>query len=445
MAASKERFRIFVSCSVSEKEVAIAVVDALQRLLSDYADIFLSTGMEHLGSEWMGRIRDEIEKSDLFLLLVSAGATSQSYSGFELGLFQASMLESRSEKRALALFSPEVQVPAMLSEVQNARALPEDIERLLTDLWKIVHDRTPSRGSDHRNDLDKVREIIRESSAKISDAFIQRTADETAIDGYVPDELKVKFELPSPTTTELPNDAMISSTNMEIFGLQKTAPSRIGWTWEAYIDHARKDTLNPEWPRELETACIDFATGGLGFFKHTYKSAYTRKTYQPMVYRALLAKTGGPLRKNYTVTIHLIETSGPEVETPKIDDKLVFVVAAFNDESEVIYEGIRAAAESQQLIAKRVKDEIGDYQITERVLEMIRSARLVVCDLSFERPNVYFELGFARGIGKKVITIARKNSIIHFDVKDWTCLFYSDSRQIERDLRSRFQAELGNK
>src|SRR5205823_3540922 len=126
-------------------------------------------------------------------------------------------------------------------------------------------------------------------------------------------------------------------------------------------------------------------------FRHTYKSAYTRKTYQPAIYGALLAKTGGLQRKSYTVTIHLIETSGPEIEPPKIDDNLVFVITAFNEDSEVIYEGIRAAAESLHLTAKRVKDEIGDYQITERLLNMIRSARLVVCDLSFERPNVYFE------------------------------------------------------
>jgi hypothetical protein len=76
---------------------------------------------------------------------------------------------------------------------------------------------------------------------------------------------------------------------------------------------------------------------------------------------------------------------------------------------------------------------------------MIRSARLVVCDLTFERPNVYFELGFARGIGKKVITIARKATTIHFDVKDWTCIFYSDSREVERDLRARFEIELNRK
>lgn len=63
-------------------------------------------------------------------------------------------------------------------------------------------------------------------------------------------------------------------------------------------------------------------------------------------------------------------------------------------------------------------------------------------DLSHERPNVYFELGFARGLGKAVITIAREGTSIHFDVKDWTFISYIDSRLLERDLKKRFQFEL---
>jgi len=314
----------------------------------------------------------------------------------------------------------------------------------LTDLWTIVRDRSLSSVSDYKNG-ERIRNTVEECSAKISAAFDQIVVSETRIDDYRPDELKVSFTLPSLSTRELPNESLVSSTRMEIFGLQETDSNLEHWRWDTYIDQARRDAANPEWPKELDKACIDFATGRLSNFSHTYKSTYTGKTYQPIVYRHLLQKTGGPHGKSYAVTIQMIETSSGETEFLKIDDNLVFVIAAFNEESEVIYEGIKAAADSVQLNAKRVKDVIGDYRITEQLLNMIRSARLIVCDLSFERPNVYFELGFARGIGKTVITIARKAAPIHFDVKDWTCIFYNDSREVERDLRTRFQIELGTK
>jgi nucleoside 2-deoxyribosyltransferase len=121
---------------------------------------------------------------------------------------------------------------------------------------------------------------------------------------------------------------------------------------------------------------------------------------------------------------------------------LVFVLSAFTPEMDPAYHAISAAAKTVGLRAARVKDVKGDYRITEQILVMIRQARLIVADLTNDRPNVYFELGFARGIGKKVITILRSGSQPHFDVYDWAYLEYIDSRPLEKDLLERFRMEL---
>ena len=121
---------------------------------------------------------------------------------------------------------------------------------------------------------------------------------------------------------------------------------------------------------------------------------------------------------------------------------LVFVIMPFSPEMDPIFEGIRAAAKENNLVAERVKDVQGDYKITEKIMEMIHAARMIVADLTHERPNVYFELGYARGMGKTVITIARKKTKLHFDIKDWTCEFYTDSRIVENCLTKRFNFEL---
>ena len=75
---------------------------------------------------------------------------------------------------------------------------------------------------------------------------------------------------------------------------------------------------------------------------------------------------------------------------------------------------------------------------------MIKSARLVVADLTLERPNVYFELGYARGLGKPVVTIAKQGTNVHFDVKGWIYIEYSDSRVLEKKLKTRFEHELSS-
>jgi len=121
---------------------------------------------------------------------------------------------------------------------------------------------------------------------------------------------------------------------------------------------------------------------------------------------------------------------------------LVFVLSAFTPDMDPAFHAIAAAAKAVGLRAERVKDVKGDYRITEQILVMIRQARLIVADLTNDRPNVYFELGFARGIGKKVVTILRSGTQPHFDVYDWNYLEYIDSRPLEKDLLDRFRLEL---
>ncbi|MEA2095706.1 MAG: hypothetical protein U9P73_03285, partial [Candidatus Cloacimonadota bacterium] len=134
--------------------------------------------------------------------------------------------------------------------------------------------------------------------------------------------------------------------------------------------------------------------------------------------------------------------SNSSVLTNPIDSKLVFVIISFQDDMNPVFDGIKAAGDTFGLNVKRVKDVIGDYKITDQVIQMINSANFIVTDLTHERPNIYFELGYARGLGKTVITIARKGTNVHFDVKDWNYIEYTDSRVLEEDLRKRFEHEL---
>lgn len=137
-----------------------------------------------------------------------------------------------------------------------------------------------------------------------------------------------------------------------------------------------------------------------------------------------------------------VDVRRPARQSTVTNSKLIFVITAFRDDLDPIFEGIEAAGRAVGLDVKRVKDVPGDYRITDQLICMIHEARLIVADLTHERPNVYFELGYARGLGKTIVTIAREGTPIHFDIKDWTYLTYIDSRILERDIRKRFEFEL---
>ena len=130
------------------------------------------------------------------------------------------------------------------------------------------------------------------------------------------------------------------------------------------------------------------------------------------------------------------------VKSEVIDETLIFMITSYEADMEPIFEAVKAAAEAVGLRAERVKDVPGDYRITDKMLAGIRSARLLVADLTHERPNVYFELGYARGLGKSVVTILRSGTKAHFDVQDWTYIEYMDSRPLEGALVERFRYEV---
>jgi hypothetical protein len=62
--------------------------------------------------------------------------------------------------------------------------------------------------------------------------------------------------------------------------------------------------------------------------------------------------------------------------------------------------------------------------IVDRIMDGIRGASFIIADLSLERPNVYLEVGYAWGMNKPVILVAREGQRLHFDLSHHKCLFY---------------------
>ncbi|MBD3306762.1 TIR domain-containing protein, partial [candidate division KSB3 bacterium] len=89
-----------------------------------------------------------------------------------------------------------------------------------------------------------------------------------------------------------------------------------------------------------------------------------------------------------------------DLVSEEVEPDLVFVIIAdFSTDMDPIFEGIKEAGAKNNLRVERIKHIDGDYKIIEIIIEMIRKARFIVADLTYQRGNIYFELGFARGLG----------------------------------------------
>jgi len=119
------------------------------------------------------------------------------------------------------------------------------------------------------------------------------------------------------------------------------------------------------------------------------------------------------------------------------DPAYVFVMMALTPPDPLIEDAYRAieracAASGQRV--ERVDRAPFTGEITEKILSSIELAGTIVADITHERPNVYYEVGFAHGRGKKVILTAREGTRPHFDLQSQKIIFYRNATELEQQL-----------
>jgi hypothetical protein len=117
----------------------------------------------------------------------------------------------------------------------------------------------------------------------------------------------------------------------------------------------------------------------------------------------------------------------------------VFIAMPFTGpDMQDVYTALRDECERLGLSPERVDENDSASLIILDIVRSIKKAHFIVFDLTYERPNVYYELGFAHGIGNtkaNVILIARKGTKIHFDIAALRVHFYDSTEHLRAIVR----------
>jgi hypothetical protein len=125
-----------------------------------------------------------------------------------------------------------------------------------------------------------------------------------------------------------------------------------------------------------------------------------------------------------------------------------FVAMWFDDSmnlawEQAFYPAIKAAGYTPFRIDKKEHNN----KIDDEIMASIRGARFIVADFTGQRGGVYFEAGFAHGLGKPVIWTVRSDWLrkLHFDTRQFNHIAWKKSRLNElRDaLMLRIEATIG--
>lgn len=128
-------------------------------------------------------------------------------------------------------------------------------------------------------------------------------------------------------------------------------------------------------------------------------------------------------------------------------------VAMWLDESmDAVYEqAIKPGIENAGYKAVRIDREQNVDKIDDAIMAKIRESRFVLADFTHGddgiRGSVYFEAGFARGLGIEVISTCRADKIdaLHFDTRQYYHIAWTDDEhdKLRQDIEDRIGARIG--
>jgi hypothetical protein len=97
--------------------------------------------------------------------------------------------------------------------------------------------------------------------------------------------------------------------------------------------------------------------------------------------------------------------------------------------------------------AKRIDSHHHNNRIDDEIVAMLRRSKFVVADFTGQRGGVYFEAGFALGLGLQVIWTCKKSELNnnHFDTRQYNFVTWEDGKldEFKAALQNRIEATIG--
>jgi hypothetical protein len=112
----------------------------------------------------------------------------------------------------------------------------------------------------------------------------------------------------------------------------------------------------------------------------------------------------------------------PRLPQQKVD---VFVLMPFKAKLETVYtEHIWKLGAELGIAIRRADEQFSPNPFMEKVWDGICAARLVIADCTEKNPNVFYEIGMAHTVGKKVVLLTRSEKDIPSDIRHFDYIEY---------------------
>jgi hypothetical protein len=141
--------------------------------------------------------------------------------------------------------------------------------------------------------------------------------------------------------------------------------------------------------------------------------------------------------ENFTKNVH------PLVKNSDIIPNTAFIIMRMDKdykEGPEICKTIKEVCKSFGIKAVRADDVEHSDKITDLILERIRTSEFLIADLSGEKPNIYYEVGYAHANSRSPHLYRRLGTKLHFDLSVHNVPEYETIDDLRRQLTNRFSA-----
>jgi nucleoside 2-deoxyribosyltransferase len=125
--------------------------------------------------------------------------------------------------------------------------------------------------------------------------------------------------------------------------------------------------------------------------------------------------------------------------------KQVFVAMWFDDSLTIAWkEGFEKAIEATGYRAIRIDLKEHNEKICDSIIAEIRKSLFLVADFTGHRGGVYYEAGYAKGLGLDVIWTCRDTEIdkTHFDTRQFNHILWKGENDLFEKLKRRIEATI---
>lgn len=131
------------------------------------------------------------------------------------------------------------------------------------------------------------------------------------------------------------------------------------------------------------------------------------------------------------------------------DSEQGFVAMWFDNSLDKIYnEIITTAIFDAGYKPHRVDQREHNDKIDDEIISEIRKSRFVLADFTGHRGGVYYEAGFAKGLGMEVFWTCRKDEIdkLHFDIRQYNCIEWEQDKleDFKKRITLRIESVIGS-